>query len=82
MNAARIRLKELSEARGEPNSFGILAQIHDECLFKVPEDVTQEEVNAIEDVMVNTVKLVVPSKTDIEIGKNWGKMVSRKEWFK
>lgn len=81
MNAARIRLKELSEARGEPNSFGILAQIHDECLFKVPEDVTQEEVNAIEDVMVNTVKLVVPSKTDIEIGKNWGKMVSRKEWF-
>lgn len=81
MNAARIRLKELSEARGEPNSFGILAQIHDECLFKVPEDVTQEEVDAIEDVMINTVKLVVPSKTDIEIGKNWGKMVSRKEWF-
>ncbi|BAM20912.1 DNA polymerase [Enterococcus phage BC611] len=81
MNAARIRLKELSEARGEPNSFGFLAQIHDECLFKVPEDVTQEEVNAIEDVMINTVKLAVPSKTDIEIGKNWGKMVSRKEWF-
>lgn len=82
MNAARIRLKELSEARGEPNSFGFLAQVHDELLFKVPEDVTTQEVDAIEDVMVNTVKLVVPSKTDIEIGKNWGKMTARKDWFK
>lgn len=82
MNAARIRLKELSEARGEPNSFGFLAQVHDELLFKVPEDVTEAEVDAIEDVMINTVKLVVPSKTDIEIGKNWGKMTARKDWFK
>lgn len=82
MNAARIRLKELSEARGEPNSFGFLAQVHDELLFKVPEDVTPQEVDAIEDVMINTVKLVVPSKTDIEIGKNWGKMTARKDWFK
>lgn len=82
MNAARIRLKELSEARGEPNSFGFLAQVHDEILFKVPEDVTEAEVDAIEDVMINTVKLVVPSKTDIEIGKNWGKMTARKDWFK
>lgn len=82
MNAARIRLKELSGARGEPNSFGFLAQVHDELLFKVPEDVTTQEVDAIEDVMVNTVKLVVPSKTDIEIGKNWGKMTARKDWFK
>lgn len=81
MNAARIRLKELSEARGEPNSFGFLAQVHDELLFKVPENVTQQEVDAIEDVMINTVKLVVPSKTDIELGKNWGKMKSREEWF-
>lgn len=82
MNAARIRLKELSEARGEPNSFGFLAQVHDELLFKVPDDVTPQEVDAIEDVMINTVKLVVPSKTDIEIGKNWGKMTARKDWFK
>lgn len=81
MVAMKKRLQELSEARGEEKCFNFLAQVHDECLFKVPVDITWEEVKAIEDVMINTVKLVVPSKTDIAIGKNWGKMVDAKEWF-
>lgn len=82
MVAMKKRLEELSEARGVPLSFNFLAQVHDEILFKVPEDVTQEEVRAIEDVMINTVKLVVPSKTDIAIGKCWGTMMDEEKFFK
>ena len=69
------KLKELSEKRGKERCFNLLAQVHDELLFKVPKDVTPEEVAAIEDVMINTVKLVVPSKTDMALGKVWGKLL-------
>ncbi|MEH7464603.1 DNA polymerase [Bacillus thuringiensis] len=78
MIAAHALCKKLSN--GE-RTFHILAQIHDELLFLVPEDVTEEEVKLIKDVMVNTVQLRVPSKTDVELGKCWGKMVSEKDWF-
>ncbi|WAX12616.1 DNA polymerase [Enterococcus phage EC99P1] len=69
------KLKELSEKRGKERCFNLLAQVHDELLFKVPKDVTPEEVAAIEDVMINTVKLVVPSKTDMALGSVWGKLL-------
>lgn len=69
------KLKELSEKRGKERCFNLLAQVHDELLFKVPKDVTPDEVAAIEDVMINTVKLVVPSKTDMALGSVWGKLL-------
>lgn len=69
------KLQELSERRGKKRCFNLLAQVHDELLFKVPVDVTPEEVADIENVMINTVKLIVPSKTDIAIGKVWGKLL-------
>lgn len=75
------KLKELSAKRGKERCFNLLAQIHDEVLFKVPKDVTPEEVADIENVMINTVKLIVPSKTDIAIGKVWGKLIDKEEFF-
>lgn len=79
--AMRKRLAELSESRGKANCFKLQAAIHDEVLIKVPEDVTEAEVSAIEDTMINTVKLSIPSKTDIAIGRCWGRLVEREEFF-
>lgn len=80
MVALEKRLEELNEAR-DTDDFQLLAQIHDEVLLTAPKDVTRDEVESIRDAMVNTVKLIIPSKTDIELGNCWGAMVGDKEWF-
>lgn len=73
--------KTLREMSKPGREFSLLATIHDEVLFLVPEDVTKEEVKVIESLMVDTVKLNnVPSKTDIELGKCWGNLTSVHEW--
>lgn len=73
--------KKLREMSKEGREFRLLATIHDEVLFQVPEDITKEEVDVIESLMVDTVKLNnVPSKTDIELGKCWGDLVSVNDW--
>lgn len=71
MVAADKLLGELNKTRGK-EVFQFLALAHDEILYLVPDDVTKDEVEAIRDVMVNTVKLIVPSKTDMALGKCWG----------
>lgn len=80
MVALDKRLSEMNEARGA-DVFAMLSTIHDEVLVRAPKDVTREEVEAIREVMVTAVKLKVPSKTDMEIGNCWGKMVGVDEWF-
>lgn len=72
--AMRKVLAELSEKRGKKYCFNFLAFIHDEALFKVPKDVTEAELEAIRDCMENTIKLSIPSVTDMEIGRRWGAM--------
>lgn len=80
MVALDKRLSEMNEVRGY-DAFAMLSTIHDEVLVRAPKDVTREEVEAIREVMVTAVKLNVPSKTDMEIGNCWGKMVGVDEWF-
>ena len=78
MIKAGQKLREISR---EGREFRLLATIHDEVLFLVPEDITREEVKIIESLMVDTVKLNnVPSKTDIELGKCWGNLTSVDDW--
>ena len=80
MIEADRRLKAMST---ETRKFELLATIHDEILFLVPEDVTLEEVKVIEEIMTQTVKLNnVSSKTDIELGKCWGDLTALQDWFK
>lgn len=80
MVALDKRLSEMNSKRGY-DAFGMLSTIHDEVLVRAPKDVTRDEVEAIREVMVTAVKLRVPSKTDMEIGNCWGKMVGVDEWF-
>lgn len=71
--------KELST---NERRFAILACVHDELLFKVPKDITQEELNRLESIMTDTIKLTnVPSTTDSELGVSWGNLKSRKVFF-
>lgn len=55
--------------------------IHDEIGVYVPNTITPEEVAEFEAVMLNTVKLSVPNKTDLEISLRWGEGMSVIEWF-
>ena len=74
MVAMKDLLEELSAKRGKKRCFNFLAFIHDEALFKAPKDVTKEEIEAIRNVMETTIKLSIPSATDMEIGSCWGTM--------
>ncbi len=49
----------------------MLLQVHDELLFEVPEDEKEAAENLVREEMEKAVKLSVPLKVDIGIGKNW-----------
>lgn len=66
----------------EGRHFALLGTVHDELLYKVPKDITREEVAQFETIMTSTVKLNnIPSGTDGELGNCWGKMIPVKRWF-
>jgi DNA polymerase I len=71
--------KRLSKVK---RTFALLACVHDELLFRVPKDVTREEVAMFERIMTETVKLNgIPSGTDGELGNCWGKLTPIKQFF-
>jgi DNA polymerase-1 len=49
-------------------------QIHDELLFEVPQEETEEMKSLVAEIMPEAMKLCVPLKIDIKLGKNWGEM--------
>ncbi len=49
----------------------MLLQVHDELLFEVPEDEKDMAEKLVREEMEKAVKLSVPLKVDIGIGKNW-----------
>jgi len=52
----------------------MLLQIHDELLFEVPQDEIEEIKSLVTEIMPKDIKLCVPLKIDIKLGKNWGEM--------
>jgi len=52
----------------------MLLQIHDELLFEVPEAEVEEMKSLVNELMPEAVKLRVPVKIDIKLGKNWAEM--------
>lgn len=73
-----IALHDLCKRKG----WQLWATVHDEVLLVVPEDITDAEVSEFERVMLESYPFgEVPNKTDIELGRCWGEMKSRKEWF-
>jgi DNA polymerase-1 len=54
------------------NKFDLLFSIHDEVAVLVPETISLEKIKEFEKLMLDTVKLSVPNKTDLEISTRWG----------
>lgn len=50
-----------------------MLQMHDDVNFSIQKD-DKNIVNQIEDIMLHSTKLLVPSKIDIEVGPNWGQV--------
>lgn len=75
-----IRAHELCESK---DGWKLWGSVHDELLFEVPEDITREEVQLIEDVMINSYQFgVVPNGSDLEVMRVWGEGVPVEKWFK
>ncbi|MDP2919768.1 MAG: DNA polymerase I [Dehalococcoidia bacterium] len=52
----------------------LLLQVHDELVFEVPETEQNEMRRLVPELMANTIKLAVPLKVDVKVGRNWGEM--------
>jgi len=49
-------------------------QVHDELVFEVPPDEMETMKQLVLEIMPGAMKLVVPLKIDIKVGRNWGEM--------
>ena len=50
-------------------------QVHDELLFEVPPEEVETMKELVAEIMPQALKLSVPLKIDIKLGKNWAEMV-------
>lgn len=66
---AMIKISDLFKSENWQSK--LLLQVHDELVFEVPEDELDKVKPAIKSLMENALKLDVPIKVDIGIGKNW-----------
>jgi DNA polymerase-1 len=48
--------------------------VHDELVFEVPPEELDAVKQLVQQIMPNAMKLIVPLKIDIKVGKNWGEM--------
>ncbi len=78
-SAADIIKLAMIELHRRLNAFKILLQIHDELLFEGPEEKLHEDIEKIESIMTSVIKLSVPIKVSIKVGKNWGDMIEYKK---
>lgn len=59
----------------------LLATIHDELLFEIPETATEAEILELQALMIETTKLDgVPILCDVEVMVTWGEGISFQEW--
>ncbi|XP_061390041.1 DNA polymerase theta [Musca vetustissima] len=56
----------------EPDSVRLVLHLHDELIFEVPEDKAKKIAKVLSITMENCVKLNVPLKVKLKIGKSWG----------
>ncbi|MFD9628612.1 DNA polymerase [Peribacillus muralis] len=62
--------------------YKMIATIHDEVLFEVPEDISEAAVNELVQAMLSVVSLRTPMKCDVAFQHRWSEEISQEEWFK
>jgi DNA polymerase-1 len=69
---AMVNLHREMEKRGMKTLMTL--QVHDELVFEVPPEELDTMKQLVLEIMPGAVKLVVPLKIDIKVGRNWGEM--------
>jgi len=72
IKVAMIKLDQEMEKRHLKSK--LLLQVHDELIFEVPENELDEMKKLMPQIMTTALKLSLPLKVDIKMGKNWGQM--------
>ena len=52
----------------------MLLQVHDELIFEVPEEETEEMLKLVPEIMSTAIAISIPLKAEVKTGKNWGEM--------
>jgi DNA polymerase-1 len=52
----------------------MLLQIHDELIFEADEDQAEASAKIIQQTMEGVMKLAVPLKVVVKVGRNWGEV--------
>lgn len=58
----------------EADAVRLVLHLHDELIFEVPEDKAKKIAKVLSITMENCVKLNVPLKVKLKIGKSWGNL--------
>jgi DNA polymerase-1 len=66
---AMVRIHE--KLKQKEMRIAMLLQVHDELVFEAPKDEVEEARKMIVYEMENAMKLKVPIKVDVGVGKNW-----------
>jgi DNA polymerase-1 len=69
-------IKLFSQIKKKNLKSKIILQIHDELLFDVYDKEKNEFVHLVEEIMENVLKLEVPIRVDVKIGRNWAETIS------
>jgi DNA polymerase I len=64
-----------------PKGWTVNATVHDENLILVDENITLQEVEELEQIMMDAISMKVPTKVDTEVFKCWGDGISKKDYF-
>jgi DNA polymerase I len=80
----KVTMLRAHEYCANKQGWALWSSVHDEILFEVPEDFTQDEAEDIRRIMVESYRWgdIVPNGTDIEVSRRWGEGVPLNEWFK
>ncbi len=70
---AMIKTERLIEEKYSQQARAIL-QVHDEIIFEVKKEISQNFAQEIKKVMENVLTLKVPLEVDVKIGDNWGEI--------
>jgi DNA polymerase-1 len=68
---AMIKINDLVQ---EKNDIKMILQIHDELIFEIKKDKVDHYTKEIKKIMEEVVKLKVPLRADLNLGKNWGEL--------
>lgn len=79
----KVTMIRAHEYCAQKDGWALWGTIHDELIFEVPEDFTQEEAQDIERLMTDSYRWgdVVPNGSDLEVMRKWGEGVPVGEWF-